>query len=150
MTIITEVIAKFVILTFLWRRCDVQWRQSNKNVAYFESVDQDLWFDILHDIVLWSVIFSTFLTLDDLFKVKVKGQDEGSIWRPFINTITWIWFEVSMIITTEVIDIYVNLTFCMTLTLTFDLWPSKFNGFLRRLTQTYGEKIVKMHVILLT
>ena len=57
-----------------WRHCDVQWRRTAKNVISLESVDQDLWFDILLDMVYWSLNFSKSLTLNGLN----QGQGQRS------------------------------------------------------------------------
>ena len=74
----------------LWRHIDVQWRRTVKKSISLESADQDLWFDILLDRVAKSSIFWKTLTWTELFKVKVKGQGQGHIWRALSNSIIYI------------------------------------------------------------
>ena len=78
-TIRTGVMAIYVILTSFmtsfWRPVTSYGKKS----IYLKSVDQDLWFDILLDMVERGSIFSKTLSLTAFFKVKVKGQGQGHI-----------------------------------------------------------------------
>ena len=58
----------------LRRHCDVQWRRTVKKFISLESVDQDLWLDILLDMVDRSLNFSKYLTLKGL----IQGQGQRS------------------------------------------------------------------------
>ena len=69
-------------------------------------------------------IFRSTSTWSEIFEVKVKVKVQGHTESALDSPKLWANLEVSTMICSKVMTDYVFFTFCVTLTLTFDLEPS--------------------------